>query len=485
LKTIIGYNAGEHDTTLHRIGEKRVPDTQELTGSGQAALEQYHRLAAVVGAGPAGLFAARELASRGVFTVLFNRDIKPGGLAEYGIYREKSKMKEGLRAQFRQILDTPGILYYGNLRIGRDGDLNLNDLRKLGFQAILVASGAQGTKWLGIPGERLRGVYHAKDLVYHYNWLPPYSKWQFEIGRRVAVVGAGNVMLDITHYLAEDEHVDEIIALARRGPGEVKFEKKELQTVVGYLDLRAMDLEIERVMPLMDALGQDPTELKRMVEGLMPKAPPVKSGTHLQLQFLASPVRIVGDENGRVKALEVEENTLMRGESGEVVAVGTGSRHTVEVDTVIFAIGDAVDRELGLPVNGHEYAKNPSPRFPVEGLSYETYDPQTSGPIEDLFVAGWSRKASTGLVGLARRDGTNGAVAVWQYLQTVPALETIPIARLHQFIAQLGKPAVTQAHLDRLREAEQQRAQELGLEEYKFSSNEEMLKAIGLVPSAP
>src|SRR5512139_283802 len=113
---------------------------------------------------------------------MFNRDIKPGGLAEYGIYPNKHTMKSGLRKQFRQVLDLPNIDYYGNVTIGEHGDLSLDDLRALGFQAILTTAGAQGTKWLGLPGEDLDGVYHAKDLVYHYNRLPPFSEWQFRIG---------------------------------------------------------------------------------------------------------------------------------------------------------------------------------------------------------------------------------------------------------------------------------------------------------------
>jgi ferredoxin--NADP+ reductase len=136
--------------------------------------DQNNQWVVVVGAGPAGLFAARELANNGVQVVLLNRDIKPGGLAEYGIYPDKLKMKEGLRAQFRQILALPNVDYFGNVLIGENADVTIEDLRSFGFQAILVTAGAQGTKWLGIPGENLTGVYHAKDLVYAYNQLPPF-----------------------------------------------------------------------------------------------------------------------------------------------------------------------------------------------------------------------------------------------------------------------------------------------------------------------
>ena len=142
---------------------------------------------AVIGAGPAGLFGARELANLGARVVLFNRDIKPGGLAEYGIYPNKHIMKNGLRKQFRQIMDLPNLDYYGNVTIGAQGDLTLDDLRAMGFQAILVTAGAQGTKWLGLPGEDLEGVYHAKDVVYFYNNLPPYAQKSFLFGKRCAV----------------------------------------------------------------------------------------------------------------------------------------------------------------------------------------------------------------------------------------------------------------------------------------------------------
>jgi ferredoxin/flavodoxin---NADP+ reductase len=205
---------------------------------------------AVIGAGPAGLFGARELANKGARVLLLNRDIKPGGLAEYGIYPNKYIMKGGLRKQFRQILDLPNLDYYGNITVGSQGDLSLDDLRALGVQAILVTVGAQGTKWLGLPGEELEGVYHAKDVVYYYNHLPPFSKKSFRFGKRCAVIGAGNVMLDITHYLARERKVDEVIAVVRRGPAEIKFEKKEMEYVIDNLDRAALDAEIQRVTPI-------------------------------------------------------------------------------------------------------------------------------------------------------------------------------------------------------------------------------------------
>ncbi len=429
---------------------------------------------AVVGAGPAGIYAARELARNGVRVVLFNRDIKPGGLAEYGIYPEKYAMRRGLRQQFRQVLDTPGLIYYGNVMVGAKGDLTLDDLRSLGFQSILVCAGAQGIKWLGIPGERLSGVYHAKGLVFHYNLLPPYTQNVFNFGKRVAIVGAGNVMIDIARYLTRRLKVDEVVALVRRGPAEVKFDRKEMEHIIASLDLAAFDREIERVAPQMQAIGQDPQAAKQAILDAMPRAEPPNSRSRFRLEFLVSPTRVLGE--GTTTGLEVEENTLSI-KNGVVSARGTGQKREIQVDSVVFAIGDRVDADFGLPVSSSEFAKNPVPRFPVEGISYEAYDPEQNVVISDVFVAGWSRQASTGLVGYARKDGVNGAKAVLQYLQTLQPTrpdEAALIARLKS----LGKPVVSLSDIRKLTEVEDEIARERGLETFKFGTNEEMLERI-------
>ncbi len=437
-------------------------------------------IVAIVGAGPAGLFAARELASQGVRVVLFNRDIKPGGLAEYGIYPDKIKMKAGLRAQFRQILEMENVEYYGNVLIGREGDLTLEALRQMGFQAILVAAGAQGTKWLGLPGEHLRGVYHAKDVVYHYNKLPPFSQQELEIGKRVAIIGVGNVMMDIARYLISVRKVDEVIAFARRGPAEIKFDRKELEAVVANLDLAAFDREIERVAKEMRAIGQHPEVAKEFIHAAAARGVWMQSHTQFWIRFLSSPRRILDDGNGRVGGLEIEDNRLAL-EGGEVKARGLGQTHVFDVDTVIFAIGDRVDENLGLPTHNFAFDKNPKPRFPIEGESYEAYDSEKDEPVEGIFVAGWSRKASSGLVGVARKDGVNGARAVLQYLTELPPAAPDVLSRVQESLSRLPHPVVSGDALQLLEAAEQAKMQELGVEDFKFASNQEMLEVMGLL----
>ncbi len=436
------------------------------------ANENYY--VAVIGAGPAGMFAARELARNGAKVAIFNRDIKPGGLAEYGIFPDKHMMKRGLRAQFQQVLDTPGITYYGNITIGAKGDLGLDELRKLGFQAILVTTGAQGIKWLGVPGEALPGVYHAKGPVFHYNLLPPYTQKMFEFGKRVAIVGAGNVMLDIARYLIRKLKVDEVIAIVRRGPAEVKFDKKELEPVIANLDLNALDQEFARVAPHMTAIGQDPEAAKGYILEALPKAEPANSRTRFRLEFLASPTQVLGEDIAC--GLEVEDNILVA-KDGDVKARGTGNKRIIKIDSVVFAVGDKVDAGFGLPISVSEFAKSPQPRFPVEDICYEAYDPEAGAVIEDVFVAGWSRQASTGLVGYARKDGVNGAKAVWQYLQTLQPItpdESLLAVRLKT----IGKPVVSLHDIRKLAEIEAAEAQNRGLESFKFGTNEEMLEKI-------
>jgi ferredoxin--NADP+ reductase len=435
----------------------------------------------VIGAGPSGLFGARELANQGAQVVVFNRDIKPGGLAEYGVYPDKFKMKDGFRKQFRGTLANPNLSYYGNLRVGAEGDLTLADLRALGFQAILVTVGAQGTKWVGLPGENLVGVYHAKNLVYHYNKLPAFTQERFRLGKRCAIIGAGNVMLDIAYFMIHEVKAEEVIAIVRRGPGEVNFTKEEMTRNIAQLDMEAFEAEMKRVLPVLQAINQDPEIGRHKMLDALPKAEPKSGDTRLRFEFLTSPVQMTG-ENGWLAELEVEDNILVV-KDNEVKARGTGHKRTLDVEAVIFAIGDKIDDSFGLPTASNAFAMNPSPRFPIDKTSYEAFDPDAEEPIQDVFVGGWARKASEGLVGYARKDGVNASRAVWQYLQTLQP--TVPnLAAVAEKMKSLSKPIITKENIKKLEAVEAAEAKKRGLEEFKFATNEEMLQAMGLNVSA-
>lgn len=439
---------------------------------------------AVIGAGPAGLYAARTLASAGMPVALINRDVRPGGLAEYGIFHNKYKMKLGLRKQFHRIMEEPGIHYFGNIRVGQDGDLSLDTLKQMGFKGVMVTVGAQGTKWLGLPGEDLKGVYHAKDLVYHYNELPPYSEQEFPIGEKVLLIGAGNVMVDIANYCVHDVKVQKVTAIVRRGPADVKFDKKEMETVARNLDLEALDAEIARTTPVLEGVGQDPMAAKAFILSALLQAKAKDSDTKMGFHFLATPKAIVGDEAGNVTGLEVEHTTLKLRDNGSTSAAGLGTTEVIEADTVIFCIGDRVSAAFGLPLDRwQEYAKNPNPQFPMNGLSYESYNEQTGTPVEGVFLAGWAREASSGLVGTARKDGETGAKAMLEYLATLPedAAPEASIEELEQYLTRVPGPVVRKADYLRLADMEVKQAEALGVEMYKYPSNEAMFAAMGLI----
>lgn len=428
---------------------------------------------AVIGAGPAGFFAARELNNQGVRVAVFNRDIKPGGLAEYGIYPDKHNMKEMLRNQFRTMLENPKLDYYGNILIANKGDFTFDELRSFGFDAILVTAGAQGTKWLGLPGEELDGVYHAKDVVYGYNSLPPYSQKKFRIGKRCAIIGAGNVMVDVARHLLQKKQVDEVIIVNRRGPGEVNFTKDEMKHIIAHLDLDAFEQEMQRTIPILQAVNQDPEIGRKKILESLAKADPKTADADgkLHFDFLASPTAMIG-ENGEMTKLEVEDNILVD-KNGQIGAKGTGIKRTIDVDTVIFAIGDTIDDSLGLQTAENEFVKDHEPSFPVDGVSFET-------PVDEVFIGGWARKASNGLVGYARRDGINAAKAVWQFLQTRQPKGTDADA-VDAKIKALDKPVISKEDVKRLEVVEAEEAKKRGLEFFKCSTNEEMLQIMGLV----
>lgn len=434
---------------------------------------------AIIGAGPAGLFAARELANNGIKVVLFNRDIKPGGLVEYGIYPEKFRIKDGLRSQFKAILECERVSYFGNVAIGQGHPLKLEDLRRMGFAAVLVACGAQGTKWLGLPGEEFAGVYHAKTIVYHYNHLPPYSTQELQIGKKVFVIGVGNVMTDIVRYLVGLPQVEEINTIARRGPAEVKFDKRELEPVAAYLDTEAFERELQRVTPAMQAIGQDPEEATKKIREVLSGVEEKKTRPTWRMQFLYSPSALLSSDGRNITGLRMEEN-ILEPRNGDTRARGTGKMVEVATDTVIFAIGDSVSDELDIPIKGNAYTLSLSPRHPVDGNSYELTDEDAPGRLEGMFVTGWARYASAGMVGIARKEGASAARAIMEYLQTNRSTGPMPAGGIPASLKNAGYTPVALQDLAKLEDAEKKQALEKGLPEFKFDTNEDMLKAMGM-----
>ncbi len=435
----------------------------------------------VIGAGPAGMFAAQKIAQSGHEVIIFNRDIKPGGLAEYGIYPTKDKMKTGLRKQFAKVLSLPNVHYFGHVPVSKQSAVSVDELKQFAPAAMVFSVGAQGTKKLGLPGEEAKGVYPAKDFVYNYNLLPPYTNQDFSVGKRVAVVGMGNVMVDIAHWLLVDDPqktTEEVIVVARRGPFEAKFDKKEFNYIEEFLDRKAFNAELERIHPQLAAVGQDPAKLAEETFPVLAKPAQEVAGGRLRFRFLCSPQSIHAGPDGRINRLRIVENVLQQ-RDGSIACKATDKTADLEVDTMIFAIGDVADPAVGLPYNRDAYVTNPAVGEDSKGAPhYQLFDPQTGEILEGMYAVGWARKASEGLVGIARHDGEVGAAHVVKYLEGVGDAQGASVQQVRDHFERKGVRVIDKSDLELLARAEERIAQERGLTWFKFDKDEEMLAAI-------
>ena len=434
----------------------------------------------VIGAGPAGMFAAQKIAQGGHEVIILNRDIKPGGLAEYGIYPTKDKMKIGLRKQFAKVLSLPNVHYFGHVPVSSQAAVTIDDLRQFAPAAIVFAVGAQGTKKLGLPGETAKGVYAAKDFVYSYNLLPPFTSHDFSTGKRVAIIGMGNVMVDIARWLMIDaphKTAEEVIVVARRGPFEAKFDKKEFDYIEEFLDRRAFDEELRRIQPQLASVGQDISKLAEETFPVLaaPVAEHPQGKPRLRFRFLCSPQSIHGDSGGRIDRLTVTENVLSE-KDGNIACKATDRTADIAVDTMIFAIGDVADPAVGLPYHHDSYVINPDQSDPKRA-AYELFDPQTGKVLEGMYAVGWARKASDGLVGIARHDAEVGAVHVLEYLKTAPENQ-VTASQIEDWLRGKRLQIVTKPDLECLGRAEEQEAKQRGVLWFKYAEDEAMLAAI-------
>ena len=432
----------------------------------------------VVGAGPAGLFAAQKLALAGHEIVIFNRDIKPGGLAEYGIYPLKDKMKTGLRKQFAKVLALPNVHYFGHVPIGANSPISIDALQELSPAAIVFAVGAQGAKQIDLPGQRARGVYSAKDFVYHYNQLPPFATQNFSIGKHIAIVGMGNVMVDIARWLLCDDpqhRAEKVTVVGRRGPFEAKFDEKEFAHIHTYLDREAFNEELQRIKPVLDSVGQDIAKISEETCFCLARYPEQPKQTRLQFRFLSSPFGIFSRHDERVSRLLLLEN-LLSVRNGGIVAESTNITADLDVDTVIFAVGDMPDPALGLPFGPHGYVTRPQAEDPA--AKYQVFEPQQNRILEGMYVVGWARKPSEGLVGIARHDGEFGAAHLLEYLSRAERRRSASVPDITRFLRRQAIQCVSKEDLLQLEAAEEEEARSRNLPFFRFNSDSEMLSAI-------
>jgi ferredoxin/flavodoxin---NADP+ reductase len=436
----------------------------------------------VAGAGPAGMAVASSLSKAGHEVIILNRDIKFGGLAEYGIFPSKLKLRGGLKKQYWELIERPNVHYFGNVSIGNGKDLTVEEVRNLGASAVVFSIGAQGTKAIGVEGDSANGVFHAKDVVYHFNRLPGFGDRPFDMGKHVAVIGAGDVMVDIAHWLIRYKKVEKVTAIVRRGPAERKYNPKEIRAVCANMDVDGITKEVARIKDRLAAVGQNADDLLKGLTDEFTKCEPKVSESSMGFKFLASPKRILVDGNNRVRGLEMEDNKLdPKGE--DTVAVGLKQYYEFACDSVVFAVGDKVDETVGLPYKSGMFITSPNKtgNDPDDAL-FQAYDETTQTIIEGVFLAGWARKASEGLVGIAKRDGDWCAEVVSRYLSTKSS-ESHSDAKvvLDKLAALLTTRKSHPVGLEGLRLLESQEKSHWGedcIGEFKYTSNQEMLELI-------
>ncbi|NOT21500.1 MAG: FAD-dependent oxidoreductase [Nitrospiraceae bacterium] len=435
----------------------------------------------LVGAGPAGMAVASSLAKAGHEVIILNRDIKFGGLAEYGIFPAKLKLRGGLKKQYWELLQQPNVHYFGNISIGKGKDLTVDEVRSLGASAVVFSIGAQGTKAIGVEGDSAQGVFHAKDVVYHFNRLPGFGDRSFEMGKHVAIIGAGDVMVDIAHWLIRYKKIERVTAIVRRGPSERKYNPKEIRMVCANMDLQGITTEVGRIKDRLAVVGQNADEVLKGLTDEFTKCEPSVSDTKMGFKFLASPKRILVDANNRVRGLEMEENKL-EAKGTDTAAVGLKQYYEFPCDSVVFAVGDKVDETVGLPYKSGMFVTNPTKTSndPDDSL-FQAYDEATGKILDGVFLAGWARKASEGLVGIAKRDGDWCAEVVSRHLairQPGNDAKTV-LDKLTTILKSRKSHPVDVQRLRALEAAEKAHTNTTDcIGEFKYANNQEMIELI-------
>jgi ferredoxin--NADP+ reductase len=442
---------------------------------------------AVVGAGPAGFFLAEKLLGQAEVPVhvdLYERLPTPYGLVRFGVAPDHEKIKNVTR-QFDKTAARPGFRFFGNVDVGRD--VSLEELR-CHYHQICFATGAQTDRHMGIPGEALARSHPATEFVAWYNGHPEFTSRTFDLSvERVAVVGVGNVAVDVARMLCRtpeelattdvapyalealrESRVREVYLLGRRGPVQAAFtnpEVKELGELPGA-DIRVLPEEVALDPVSQSELdrGDDHSAAKK-VEILRQFSTRPRAGRPrlLTIRFLVSPVEILADEHGGVRAMRLVRNRLVAGQDGAARAEPTTQFEELPVGLVFRSVG-----YRGLPIPGLPFDEK-------AGVV-----PNQDGRVAPgLYVAGWIKRGPTGVIGTNKPDAGETATAMLADARSGVLLSPSEPAPALEFLLRRRQPAlVTFADWQRLDRLETARGRVLGRPRLKFTSVAEMLTAL-------
>jgi len=371
---------------------------------------------AIVGAGPSGFYAAGHLLAieEPQFSVdLYDRLPTPHGLVRSGVAPDHPKIKSVTRV-YDKTSQHERFRFFGHVELG--SDITRQDLLER-YHVVCYTIGTAIDKRLGIPGEELRGSHAATEFVAWYNGHPDHSGLEVDLqARHAVVIGAGNVAIDVARMLAlapseldvtdTADHaiavlsasaIEEVTILARRGPLQAAFTNPEL------LEMGALErADVEVVGAELDELSDSALEeadktRRRNVEIVQEYAARPKTGKPITIRFrfLASPVELLGDAKGHVRAVRIENNAIAARDDGSLAARGTGTFEEIPAELVFRSIG-----YTGQPVAEIPFDER---RGVICNAGGRVTDADGSHQVGE-YVSGWIKRGPSGVIGTNKKD---------------------------------------------------------------------------------
>ena len=390
---------------------------------------------AIVGSGPSGFYAAEALFNwkdKHVRVDMFERMSTPYGLVRYGVAPDHQSVKKVIRV-YEMTAQDHRFRFFGNVQVGTD--LLVNEIQEH-YDQIIYAVGCESDRRLGIPGEDLPGSHTATAFVSWYNGHPDHRNDVFDLNiRRVAVVGVGNVAMDVTRILMRNPDdlastdiaeyaleklrmslVEEVIVLGRRGPAQAKFTPREIMEIG---NLSNVDLVVDNRDLELDEYSQSQVDkggtARKNVEYLKARAD-VKcqdGARRVLLRFFTSPVEIM-EASGRVSSLRVERNRLFNDEQGKIRSIGIGEFEVLPVDLVFRSVG-----YRGTPLPGLPFDKG---RGVIPSFEGRVIRPEGENISTGEYVVGWIKRGPRGLIGSNKGDSAETVRKMMEDIQGKLAL---------------------------------------------------------------
>lgn len=454
---------------------------------------------AIVGAGPAGFYAAEHLYKqqkrRGIQVEIdmFDRLPTPFGLVRNGVAPDHQKIKSVTKI-FDRTAKKSTFRFFGYVELG--SDISVDDLRAH-YHQIVYATGAQTDRYLNIPGADLEGHHPATDFVAWYNGHPDFRDYEFDLTReRVAVIGIGNVALDVARILCRtpselaktdiadyalealsQSNVKEVYVLGRRGPAQAAFTTPEVKELGEMEDTDVFTLPEEAKLDelsqqsLAESADRGTMRKVEIIQSYAENEPAGKS-RKLTIRFLVSPTELIPDEEGHVKAMRLVHNELYKTEAGTLRPTSTDKYEMLDVELVFRSIG-----YRGVPLPGVPF--NDSWGV-IQNENGRVVDADTQMPHIGEYTTGWIKRGPSGVIGTNKPDAGETVELMMEDLEAGAILSPDnPEAAAAEAMIQEKQPRyVTYADWQTLDEIEQQRGEEEGRPRVKFTSIEAMLDAL-------